>query len=90
MEHELSAQTDGLRDRSISGRRAEELFLEGLAGELTFHGWLSLYVKPGIWILHPIGFYRKLRTSPFNVACVADTPAFSGFVIAFTEVDPKN
>src|SRR5208282_3295274 len=46
--------------------RAEELFFEGLAGDLTFHGCLLLSVKPGIWSLYPIGFYRQLGTSPFS------------------------
>lgn len=36
----------------------------GLAGELTFHDCASLSVKPGVWHLHPIGTYRKPRTSP--------------------------
>ena len=40
LKHELSPQTDGLRERRVSGGRAEELFFEGLAGELTFHGWV--------------------------------------------------
>lgn len=38
LEHELGAQSDGFRERSLSGRRAEELLFEGLAGKLAFHG----------------------------------------------------
>jgi len=56
LEHELSAQTDGLREQTVSRGRAEELFLEGLAEELTFHGCLSCSVKRGIWSLRPISF----------------------------------
>ena len=44
LEHELSAQTDGFGERCPSGVGAEELFFEGLAGELAFHGCLSLSV----------------------------------------------
>jgi hypothetical protein len=38
---------EGFASRFLPGVRAEELFFEGLAGDLTFHGCLSLSVKPG-------------------------------------------
>ena len=44
LEHELSAQANRFGEGSSSGLRAEELFLEGLAGELAFHGCPSLSV----------------------------------------------
>lgn len=37
LEHELSTQAYGFGEGSLSGGRAEELFFEGLAGELAFH-----------------------------------------------------
>jgi hypothetical protein len=44
LEHELGTQADGFGERSLSRGRAEELFFEGLAGELAFHDCLSLSV----------------------------------------------
>jgi hypothetical protein len=44
LEHELSPQPDGFGEGSLSGVRAEELFFEGLAGRLPFHGCPSLAV----------------------------------------------
>jgi len=47
LEHEQSAQTDRFGERCPSGVGAQELFFEGLAGELAFDGCLSLSVWPG-------------------------------------------
>ena len=46
LEHELGAQADAFGKRDLSGGPAEELFFEGLAGELAlaFHDCLSLSV----------------------------------------------
>jgi hypothetical protein len=47
LEHELSTESNGLGERSTASRRAEELFLEELAGELAFHGCRLLSGIPG-------------------------------------------
>jgi hypothetical protein len=47
LEHELSAQADGFGEGCPFGVGAQELFFEGLAGELAFHGCPSLCVRPG-------------------------------------------
>jgi hypothetical protein len=44
LEHELSAQADRFRERCPSSVGPEELFFEGLAGELAFHICLLLSV----------------------------------------------
>ena len=64
LEHELSARTERFGEWRLASVRAGELFFEALTGELTFHGCPSL--SPGIWRLHPIAFYRKLRTSTIS------------------------
>jgi len=46
LKHELSAQADAFRQWRLPCGRAEELFFEGLAGELAFHVCLSLSVLP--------------------------------------------
>jgi hypothetical protein len=47
LKHKPSAQADGFGQGSVAGGGAEKVFFEKLAGELAFHGCLSLSVKPG-------------------------------------------
>jgi len=46
LKHELSAKADGFRQWPLPCGRTEEMFFEGLAGELAFHVCLSLSVLP--------------------------------------------
>jgi hypothetical protein len=46
LKHELSAQADAFRQGRLPSGRTEELFFEGLTGELAFHVCLSLSVLP--------------------------------------------
>lgn len=68
LEHELSTQTDGLRERSVSGGKAEELFFKGLAGSWRFMDVLRFLFGRRTWSLRQVGFYRKPRTSPVSQA----------------------
>jgi hypothetical protein len=64
LEHELGTQADAFRQGRLPCGRTEELFFEGLAGKLAFHDVARFLVYWRRWSLHPVGFYRKLRTSP--------------------------